>query len=231
MSHPPRRTAHSGPALIRLLSRLTDADVIAPSASLSTQLSEWLGWTDAIALSAALTGNPPAAAPLRASANPEARDCARMRTALTEAITGSGAAGARRRAPGRAVPKSEPGEAPADYAVHRHRYVTLQQTMATDISFMRGRLRKALSARKPEMAKLAMVDAVMERVLGAREQALLGNVPTLLEAHYERLRAAGDTVPGAWLRQFHKDMQSVLLAELDIRFEPVEGLLEALSAG
>jgi hypothetical protein len=36
--------------------------------------------------------------------------------------------------------------------------------------------------------------------------------------------------PGAWLDAFRKDMRSVLLAELDIRFQPVEGLLSALRA-
>ncbi|WP_128596424.1 DUF3348 family protein, partial [Paraburkholderia kirstenboschensis] len=33
---------------------------------------------------------------------------------------------------------------------------------------------------------------------------------------------------GAWLDVFRKDMQSVLLAELDVRLQPVEGLLAAL---
>jgi hypothetical protein len=36
--------------------------------------------------------------------------------------------------------------------------------------------------------------------------------------------------PGAWLHVFRKDMQSVLLAELDVRLQPVEGLLAALRA-
>jgi hypothetical protein len=81
------------------------------------------------------------------------------------------------------------------------------------------------------MAKLAMVDTVMERVVGAREQSLLASVPALLETHFEHLRQAHEHAPGAWLTQFRKDMQAVLLAELDIRFEPVEGLLAALRAG
>jgi hypothetical protein len=81
------------------------------------------------------------------------------------------------------------------------------------------------------MAKLAMVDTVMERVVGVREQSLLASVPALLETHFERLRQAPEQAPGAWLAQFRKDMQAVLLAELDIRFEPVEGLLAALRAG
>ncbi|MNR29859.1 hypothetical protein D3C85_1472750 [compost metagenome] len=71
----------------------------------------------------------------------------------------------------------------------------------------------------------------MERVVGAREQSLLSSVPGLLETHFEHLRQASGHAPGAWLAQFRKDMQAVLLAELDIRFEPVEGLLAALRAG
>jgi hypothetical protein len=41
-------------------------------------------------------------------------------------------------------------------------------------------------------------------------------------------QAASPVDPAAWLDVFRKDMQGVLLAELDIRFQPVEGLLEAL---
>lgn len=94
------------------------------------------------------------------------------------------------------------------------------------------------------MARLATVDTVMERVLGAREQSLLETVPSLLEVHFGRLRQAEETrlanaqaageptmvKPGTWLSVFRKDMQSVLLAELDIRFQPIEGLLAALRA-
>ncbi|MFP3739939.1 DUF3348 family protein, partial [Burkholderia sp. SIMBA_019] len=62
MVQAPQRTAFSGPTLIRLLARLTDIDVPGSGQSLSDRLSQWLGWTDAIALSTALNGNPPAAA-------------------------------------------------------------------------------------------------------------------------------------------------------------------------
>jgi hypothetical protein len=83
----------------------------------------------------------------------------------------------------------------------------------------------------------------MEHALGVHEHRLLSTVPLLLEKHFKRLRKADETAqaaaeapaepvdgvrPGAWLDVFRKDMQGVLLAELDIRFQPVEGLLEAL---
>jgi hypothetical protein len=41
-------------------------------------------------------------------------------------------------------------------------------------------------------------------------------------------RPAHAVAPNAWLDVFRKDMQSVLLAELDVRLQPVEGLLAAL---
>jgi hypothetical protein len=92
------------------------------------------------------------------------------------------------------------------------------------------------------MCRLAEVDAVMERALSPRERSLLATVPALLGGHFERLRKAEQETladarasedaptiaPGAWLNVFRKDMQSVLLAELDLRFQPVEGLLAAL---
>ncbi|HEM7854400.1 TPA: DUF3348 family protein, partial [Burkholderia multivorans] len=104
------------------------------------------------------------------------------------------------------------------------------------------------------MARLATLDAIMERVLGARERSLLSTVPALLGTRFERLREAerqaladasvepdGDApadasvaaqpraaTPGAWLDAFRDEMQSVLLAELEVRFQTVEGLLAAL---
>ncbi len=240
----PRRTGLSGPTLVRLLARLADADAPAPASSLSSQLSQWLGWADAIALSSALKAHAQAE-PGTASAGggTEAQDCARVRARLADAIAEDTAPASRRRGPARPSALTDPVDAQVDYAVHRQRYQTLQQAMETAIGGARARMRAALSAGTPAMAKLAMVDAVMERVLGAREQSLLGAVPNLLEAHFQRLRQAEAQAleaqaqapeqpaairAGTWLGVFRKDMQSVLLAELEIRWQPVEGLLAAL---
>ncbi|RKE37578.1 uncharacterized protein DUF3348 [Paraburkholderia sp. BL23I1N1] len=246
----PQRTAFSGPALIRILARLTDVDVPESSQSLSDRLSQWLGWTDAIALSSALNNNPPAvAAGARAFSDAEERECARVRTSLANAIAGDSVlTAARRRGPAaHTLAQGAPTDAPVDYAVFRQRYLSIQQTMETGIGTLRGRLRAMLAARTPAMARLAVVDAVMERALSERERSLLAAVPGLLAGHFERLRqaeqqtladadataspeavTAAPATPGAWLDQFRKDMQSVLLAELDVRLQPVEGLLAAL---
>ncbi|WP_345251243.1 DUF3348 family protein, partial [Pigmentiphaga soli] len=171
------------------------------------------------------------------------RECARVRAALANAIAADGAAGgAGRGGRARRAALPEPAGEVADYSMYRQRYLSLQHTMETAIAALRGRLRGALAAGTPGMARLAALDAVMERALGARERGLLAGVPALLETRFDRLRraaaqdagtegdAAGDPPPGSWLAVFRKDMQRVLLAELDIRLQPVEGLLAALRA-
>ncbi|MBY4895928.1 DUF3348 domain-containing protein [Cupriavidus sp. AU9028] len=241
----PQRPALSGPALVRLLAGLSGIDAAAPTESLANQLSQWLGWTEAIALSSALQGPAGGARTLASVANDpaqrEARECARVRTALATAIAGETGAGSQRRGPGRPAAIAAAIDAAVDYSVYQQRYQHLQQTMEAAIRPLRTRLRAALSVR-PGMAQLAAVDAVMERVLSQREQSLMAGVPALLQPHFERLRQAealaqqsdaADTAarPGAWLRTFREDMQRVLMAELEIRFQPVEGLLAALRGG
>jgi hypothetical protein len=249
MLQAPQRTAVSGPALIRVLARLTDLDVPESSQPLSDRLSQWLGWTDAIGLSTALgstlPGGKPAAAAggARVNGHAEEAECARVRTSLTNAIVGDNTFAAGRRRVSAQVPAQDaPADAAVDYAVFRQSYLSIQQTIETAVGNLRGRLRAVLATRAPAMARLAVVDAVMERALSHREHNLLATVPGLLAGHFERLReaeretvaaaeAAGDAAgvrSGAWLDVFRKDMQSVLLAELDLRFQPVEGLLAAL---
>lgn len=226
----------SDPALVRLLVGLAGHEVREPRQATADQLSQWFGWTDAISLSAALDGQP-AGAPSAARAargGAEERECTRLRAALARSITedatwqplGAGAAAA------------------PDFAPYRRRYLAQQQALDAAVGAQRGRLRARLAAGSAAMARLAAVDVVMEQVLAARERSLLAAVPGLLERHFERLRPAeadpaGETGadapdaarPRAWLDRFHQDIRNVLLAELDFRFQPVDGLLDALRAG
>jgi len=243
----PRRTGVSGPTLIRLLARLTDADIPPSRQSLADRLSLWLGWTDAIALSTVLdAGQPTVAAGAPVFDSAEAREVERVRGTLAHAIADDRpfmAAPPRGRALARnAAPDDEPA-----YATYRQRYLAIQQNMETSIAKTRGRLRALLTAQAPAKARLAMVDAIMERSLSLHERRLLSTIPGMLEGHFERLRQAAqdaqepgaqdaDTptpapaAPAPWLAAFRADMRSVLRAELDIRLQPIEGLLAALRA-
>jgi hypothetical protein len=304
MLQAPQRTGLSGPTLIRLLTRLTDADVQQSRQSLSDHLSQWLGWTDAIALSAALNTAPPVIAPgARTFSSAEERECVRVRTTLADAIASDTAATAAKRVPTGATPARTPAKKLAaalaedafDYSSFRQRYLSLQHTMETSIGNLRSRLRGMVAARNGEWTRLAVVDAIMDRALLPKERALLGAIPKLLQTHFDRLRkaeeaalaqaqadaeaaaqadaetaaqagaalerdadavasdvkASGGNAPGidtpatgampvrtqaaapaitagAWLDTFRADMRAVLLAELDVRLQPVEGLLAAL---
>ncbi len=239
----------SAPSLIRLLARLNDGDAPAPARSLSDSLSQWLGWTDAIALSTALKG---AAVPASGNSGGatqdfpgllerEQREFDRVRASLVNAILGQGASSPAQNRPVRGAPAPRPRDLDIDFTIHRQRYMTLQHTMAQNIALLRARLRTTLAAQSPKLAQLAVMDALMAQVLDAREQSLLAGVPALLSGHFERLQAgeAADLAapqpgkplkPGNWISVFRKDMNSVLLAELDIRLHPAEGLMAALRA-
>lgn len=129
-----------------------------------------------------------------------------------------------------------------DYTDLRQCYVLVQQTMEFGIGELRGRLRCLLAVRTPDLARFAVLDASVEQALAGRECSLLGVIPAVLARYFERLHTAeqrrqaelpveGQATPftsRAWLNTFRKDMQSILLAELDICFQPVSGLLVVL---
>ncbi|MCG1042579.1 DUF3348 domain-containing protein [Mycetohabitans sp. B8] len=256
----PRPTASGAPTLVRLLARLAQLDVAESGQSLPNQLSQWLGWTDAIALSTALNANTYGvasdAAGVADMGNDASAHTAAVRMSLIcriDAACGFATA-ARHTAPPAAL-RGASGDTVPDYADFRHRYVSVQHAMATAIGALRGRLRAMLAMRAPDWARLCAVDTVMEQALAAREHHLLANVPALLGAHFARLRDAAHPpappaqaqmqqqactqvplqtgapppagAPGNWLDVFRHDMRSVLIAELDARLQPVQGLLSA----
>jgi hypothetical protein len=148
-------------------------------------------------------------------------DAVRMRDSLASAITEDFA-----RAPTPRV------AAKPDAAFWRGRYVARQQSMQAGIQAVRGRLRKALAGLSPAMARLAAVDEVMERVLGEQERTLLSAVPRWLEQrHNAPAGTPGPSDDAHGLDALRSAMHDTLRAELDFRWQPVEGLLDALPPG
>lgn len=233
MESPPRPAFH-GPTFIRLLARLTDDTLPHCGTAPAERLSQWIDWTRAVVLSKVLDAKTPED---EQAAQVVDRDdigiCAQARATLLASIA---------EAPELTIPQPRAVGAPDDaeavseatveFAPFRQRHLTLQRSMQVATGRLRGDLRERLAQRSADMARLAEVDAVMEGALSPREHALLGAVPALLETHFERLRAAAGALAtdpsAAWLDGFRRDMQGVLIAELDVRFQPVEGLLAAL---
>lgn len=227
------RAVVRGPAFVRQLARLIHADVPPPESSLSDRLSQWLDWKHALALSGALDGHSSAVASDVAGVQVTSQDdCARSRSSQVEAIAADAAMDVTVPSRGRKLPLNEHGNEVIDYAVFRQRYLARQRAMQSVTGDLRGRLRDRLAAQSVTMARLAEVDAAMELALSPREQTLLAKVPVVLASHFENLHqaalASGSTASSMWLTVFRQDMRGVLLAELDLRFQPVEALLAAL---
>lgn len=247
------RTDFNSSRLIRFLADVSVVDTAEHKQAFAERLGEWLNVSDAITLHAAhharpefqessLTGHGKPRSPSTASIE---ADLARTRTALVNSIASScspDAVEVRIR-----LPMPKPGttiEAAAAYEPYLRFYLAYQGEMDAGVRPLRNRVRKAISKASATLARLATLDAALEKVLGARERQLLSTVPLLLEKRFDQLRedhqqrlansAQEDDPglwmqPGEWLDTFCKELQGALLAELELRLQPTIGLMEALS--
>ncbi|MDA7416630.1 DUF3348 family protein [Xenophilus arseniciresistens] len=232
-------TAITGSTLVRLLARLTQVDAAQSPQVFTEQLGQWIGWAEAIPLSAALSA---AGRPQSVEDGvwlPDAAHAQRVLDQLQREIDDEAKPPVRRtRMPTlRGVPLPPPVP---DFGSWRRRYQTRQQAFDNAVAPLRAQLRQALAAQSAEGARLAAVDQVMERVLALQERQWLAGVPALLEQHYERLRQAAEATPEPanpqdpgdeppWLRRFVQDLQHLLRAELEFRWQAIAALLAALS--
>ncbi|HZX30604.1 MAG TPA: DUF3348 domain-containing protein [Rhodocyclaceae bacterium] len=205
------RTSFSSPKLLRLLDGLGVADVDVSKLSFAERLGQWMDITDSISLSAALKAN--VAGKDVPAGGDMAAELARVRKTLTDSILAE---------KGLRVAEA------ADFTPF-HRYHTgLQRDMEAGIGALRAKVRAALTGRSPSQGRLAALDAALEQSLQDKERNFLATVPWLLEKRFNHLRKADQEASG-WLEPFRREMQEILLAELDLRLQPVEGLVEALS--
>ncbi|WP_236580597.1 DUF3348 family protein [Rubrivivax sp. A210] len=216
-----RAAGFNSSALVRLLAALAAPELAGEAKgepSLAESLGRWLDWTGAISLSAALSVGAVAEAPgATAAAKAAAAECLRARAQLAKAIAAE------------PVFASEPVAGAADFLPYRHAVMAQQRAMETRIAALRSQVRRALAGRGGALAQLAALDGAMDEALAARERALLAGVPALLEKRFARLQRETDDPAGtAWRAAIGQELKSVLLAELELRLQPVLGLLEAL---
>jgi len=229
------QSTFSSSTLVRLLADWTPPADQPPGMDFAERLSLWLNAFDAIGLQAAhqsirsITVAAPAQSPPAPRGQPRAleADLERVRAALANAIAQD------------PLPPAD-----ATHAAYRQRHLELQRQMEQTIGPLRDHVRQALSRRSPRLRQLAALDAVLEQWLAPREQAVLPAVAALAERRFEQLRrehrqaleaagAADDPAlwraPGGWLHAFERDWRQALAAELELRLEPVAGLVEAWS--
>jgi hypothetical protein len=224
-------------------------DAVDPGNAFAEKLGQWIHFADAIALSA-VHGESMASLP---KARPDARDAGRsasvigferVRGSLVNSIMKSFSS-----TPGKThitlpAPALElPLDVAAAYAPYRRFYEAHQRDMEMSIQPLRTNVRDAVAKMSPNFKKLSDLDALLEKILRDREAKLLAKVPVLLRRRFEQLfkehqqelaatqqidNPAGWTQPGGWLARFCNDMQTLLLAEAELRLQPTLGLIEAI---
>jgi hypothetical protein len=240
----PRTNLHSS-QLIRCLAELDLSEGAEPTSDFADELGQWMHFKDAIALSSVLESG---MAKIPAQ-NPELREATgarlaaefeRIRAFMVSSITRScSPTGGNKQ---NKLPL--PVELEVSYVPYRRFYETHQRDMELSVEPLRVNLRNALAKASPSLRKLAELDVVMEKFLRERESRLLARVPMLLQkrfdvqyaAHLEQLAASGQPdnmaawmQPGAWLARFCQELQTLLLAEAELRLQPSAGLLEAFN--
>ena len=243
------RTNFNSSRLLRLLAHLSIDDAAESKQAFAERLGQWLDLSDAIALHAAhkasAWNSSAAQSGVQSLAGVAVEDeFTRVRTALVNSITASFSPdiGETRIKLPTPKPAADMASAAA-YEPYRRFHVAHQADMELSVRSLRSSVRQALSRASATLKQLAALDEALDKILCARERQLLSRVPLLLErrfeqwlqAHQQPLVCARQTAapaltmqPGGWLADFCKELQGVLLAELDLRLQPTVGLIEAL---
>jgi hypothetical protein len=234
------RSDIDSPKLVRLLGAQSGVPGERPGGDVAERLGRWLNAFDAVGLQAAhqsirgIRSIAVRTTARTASAEALANELQRVRSTLAHAIAQDPVPFAIpklvRGAPG--DPSALPTVADAGYAPYQQRHLKLQRQMEQLIAPLRDHVRQALSQSSVRLRQLAALDAVLEQVLAPREQTHLPAVATLLQRRFEQLRRA-DQQPAEssadWREAFRKEWTQALLAELDLRLEPVAGMVDALA--
>lgn len=119
------------------------------------------------------------------------------------------------------------GKTPAGFEPCRRYHAVLQRDIEATLQTLRQQAREALAQGPTALRKLALLDSTFEKILSERESKLLGTLPLKLEHRFKALQTDSET---AAPERFIPLFQAVLLAELELRLQPILGLLEALQA-
>lgn len=231
MAKPSPRPPVAGPPLIRTLGRIGQHPYTTDPLDLPATLGSWVDWNRAVALARALDGAAPEGEDER-TALPLAQlevEQDRARTAHSDAI--------------HALLERLSGPQAPDAAELQRLHATLQRGQLASTGRLRGQLRDCLALQDARGAQLAEIDAVMEQVIAPREYRLLDALSAQLGTHAARQLAPQPTTDAAgadaladpdtpsttgWPPALRDTARDLLLAELDLRFQPIEGLLAAL---
>lgn len=224
-------------------------DAVNPAEGFAEKLALWVPFADAITLSAVHNDSVATSPKLRPETGGTVHDAvnaefSRIQAFLITSITNSCSPRAARTHISLPAPVLElPMNLVAAYTPYRRFYEAHQRDMELSIRPLRFNVRETVAKASPRLARLAELDAVLEKILHERERQLLAKVAVLLKKRFGQLykehqqklidsqqedNPAGWSKAGGWLARFCNDMQMLLLAEVELRLQPTIGLMEAL---
>lgn len=234
--------------MLRFLTRQGLVDASTDTGDVGQRLGDWLDFRQAIALQAFIGSvEAPPALETRPSARVDAallqRRFADVRAGLEQSILqGTVPAPGWVRIDTPATELDHPIDPKTAVDPFRRYFIGHQRQMDHIIRSLRSQLRRMLDKGTAQHKQLSTLDAIFENVLSAREARLLGHFPAefekrftkALKQHMKQLVQAAEVDEPAprttpWLGPLREDLRTALLAELDLRLQPVLGLIEALT--
>jgi hypothetical protein len=230
-----------------VLTGLTVLDAVEPGFAFAEHLGQWVDFKHAIALSAVHNMPAPEAGPVQ---QPEVKasvqeEFTRRRSALEKSLASASAPSVGRSRIKLPTPlPGTPAQEARLYTPYRRYHQAQQRELDVQVTTLRAWVRDAVSKASPQLGQLVALDGTFDAILREREATLLAAIPALLEKRFNDLLAAHEqtvantlqnddpdlwTKPGGWLIRFCNELQTVLMAELDLRLLPSVGLLEAFN--
>ena len=234
MSHTSGYSTHSHSRLVQALSALLGADRAIPHQRFIVQLSKLIDFSGAIELSATLGGAPSSAVTMGVQSEGAAAPMGDLLLATRETmlrfILRSFALSERYEQPFYLPLPTDEHFSREDGGISAYqRFYSLHQSeMELQVSRLQKQVRQQLSSHSPALARLAAMDATLTTIMAAYSRRAFAAVPTLLARRFQLHYPEPTLAMAQPLSPFIVEMRSVLCAELEIRLQPVLGLVESL---
>lgn len=245
----------NGSRLIRFLTELSVSDVEVPHKQFTERLGRLINFSDSIALSEAhgaafkaeFVPDEVSTEISTDSSSGVGKEAAkeeflRVREALVQSIVQSFVPNAGSATVKLPIPKADaPLETLKAFEPYHRFYAAHQREIDFKVQNLQSVVRDIASGSSKELAQLAALDGALGDVLSTHTRKLFAVTPKLLGKRFDSLLQEQQLLgqqtddPALWVKQgglldkFYKEMQGLLLAELDVRLQPVLGLVEALN--
>ena len=129
------------------------------------------------------------------------------------------------------------------YEPYRKFYMSRQRSLDIKVQHLRTEIRDSISGLSPALAQLSRMDNALSESTSEASREIFALVPKLLEQRFTRLFDLHRSElprnpkvtdleqwmkPGGWISAFCMEMRELLLAELEVRLQPVVGMIDSL---